>query len=143
MSDATRQFRWISCRPDASSDYQSAPTTAQLTSTATSYMNANATTSPAVSIDVSFTADQLSEILICPHKVLCRSRIDHKGMLIISPGVRVKSKGLDRLFLYVVQCPFCLKIAKLDHPGPDPEIRKDQLKCHIFSGVHTSVGTKL
>lgn len=51
---------------DASSDFQSAPTTAQLTSTATSYMNANATTSPAVSIDVSFVplwqTDEYSDV---------------------------------------------------------------------------------
>lgn len=39
---------------DASSEYQSAPTAAQLTSYATSYMNANAVTSPDISIDVSF-----------------------------------------------------------------------------------------
>lgn len=39
---------------DVSSDFQSVPTTAQLTAKATSYMNANASTSPAVSIDVSF-----------------------------------------------------------------------------------------
>lgn len=51
---------------DASSDFQSAPTTAQLTSIATSYMNANATISPSVSIDVSFVplwqTDEYSDI---------------------------------------------------------------------------------
>ena len=39
---------------DASSEYQSAPTTTQLTNLATSYRNANAVNSAAVSIDVSF-----------------------------------------------------------------------------------------
>lgn len=39
---------------DASSDFQDTPSKAQLTAKATSYANANATTGPAVSIDVSF-----------------------------------------------------------------------------------------
>lgn len=51
---------------DVSSDFQSAPTTAQLTAKATSYRNANATNSPAVSIDVSFVplwqTDEYSDI---------------------------------------------------------------------------------
>ena len=39
---------------DASSDFQSAPTSAQLTAKAKTYANANAVTGPAASIDVSF-----------------------------------------------------------------------------------------
>lgn len=51
---------------DVSSDFQSAPTTAQLTAKATSYRNTNATNSPAVSINVSFVplwqTDEYSDV---------------------------------------------------------------------------------